>query len=49
LGVFEDRVLRRIFGSKWEEVAGGWRKVQNEELHDFHSSPRVVMVITSRK
>jgi hypothetical protein len=32
LRVFENRVLRRIFGPKWDEVTGGWRKLQNEEL-----------------
>jgi hypothetical protein len=35
LKVFENRVLRRIFGAKKEEVAGGWRRVYNEELHNF--------------
>jgi hypothetical protein len=35
LRLFEIRVLRRIFGSKKEEVAGGWRRLHNEELHNF--------------
>ena len=36
--MFDDRVLRKIFGSSWEEVTGVWRKLHNENLHDFHSS-----------
>jgi hypothetical protein len=39
LRVFENRVLRRIFGLKREEVTGGWRKLHNEELHNLYSSP----------
>jgi hypothetical protein len=35
----ENRVLRRIFGPKWEKVAGGWRRVHNEELHNLWASP----------
>jgi hypothetical protein len=46
--VFENRVLRRIFGSKRDEVVGEWRKLHNEELHDLYSSPTVVRVIKSR-
>jgi hypothetical protein len=38
LGVSENRVLRRIFGPKREEVAGGWRRLHNEELHNLHPS-----------
>jgi hypothetical protein len=38
--VFENRVLRRIFGLKRDEVTGEWRKLHNEELHDLYSSPR---------
>jgi hypothetical protein len=37
LRVFENRVLRRIFGLKRDEVTGGWRKLQNEELHNLYS------------
>jgi hypothetical protein len=37
--VFENRMLRRIFGPKWDEVTGGWRKLHNEELHSLYSSP----------
>jgi hypothetical protein len=36
LGVLENRVLRRIFGPKRDEVTGGWRKLHNEELHDLY-------------
>jgi hypothetical protein len=43
--VFENRVLRRIFGPKREEVTGGWRKLHNEELHDLNSSPRIIIKI----
>jgi hypothetical protein len=39
LRVFENRVLRRIFGSKGDEVTGGWRNLHNEELRDLYSSP----------
>jgi hypothetical protein len=39
LSVFENRVLRRIFGPKRDEVTGGWRKLHNEELHNMYSSP----------
>jgi PAS domain-containing protein len=46
--VFENRILRRIFGSKRDEVTGEWRKLHNEELHDLYSSPTIVTVIKSR-
>jgi hypothetical protein len=39
LRVFENRVLRRIFGPKRDEVIGGWRKLHNEELHNLYCSP----------
>jgi hypothetical protein len=39
--VLENRVLRRIFGRKRDEVAGGWRKLHNEELHNFYSTLQV--------
>jgi hypothetical protein len=40
--VFENRVLRRIFGPKRDEVTGGWRKLHNEELHNLYSSPSII-------
>jgi hypothetical protein len=48
LKVFENRVLRRIFGSKRDEVTGELRKLQTEELSDLYSSPNIVQVIKSR-
>jgi hypothetical protein len=48
LRVFEYRVLRRIFGSKRDEVTGEWRKLHNEEHHGLYSSPTIVRVIKSR-
>jgi hypothetical protein len=47
--VFENRVLRRIFGHKRDEVTGEWRKLYNEELNDLYSSPNIVLVIKSRR
>jgi hypothetical protein len=47
LRVFENRVLRRIFGPKREED-GSWRKLHNDELHSLYSSPNIVRVIKSR-
>jgi hypothetical protein len=49
LGVFENRMLRRIFGPNRDEVMGGWRKLHNEELHDLYSSPSIMRIIKSRK
>jgi hypothetical protein len=49
LRVFENRVLRRIFGSKRDEVTREWRKRHNEELNDLYCSPNVVRVIKSRR
>jgi hypothetical protein len=45
LKVFENRVLRRIFGSKREEVVGDWRRLHNEELHNLHSTTNIIRVI----
>jgi hypothetical protein len=46
--VFENRVLRRIFGPKRDEVTGEWRKLHNEELHNLYSSPDIIKLIKSR-
>jgi hypothetical protein len=43
--VFENRVLRRIVGPKWDEVTGEWRKLHNEEFNDLYSSTNIVRVI----
>jgi hypothetical protein len=45
----ENRALRRIFGPKREEVAGGWRRLHNEELHNLYASPNIIMFINSRR
>jgi hypothetical protein len=47
--VFENRVLRRIFGPKRDEVRGEWRKLHNEELHNLYSSPNIIRMIKSRR
>jgi hypothetical protein len=47
LRVFENRVLRRIFGPKRDEVTGEWRKLHNEELYDLYSSPSIIRIIKS--
>jgi hypothetical protein len=47
--VFENRVLRRILGSKRDEVMGDWRKMHNEELHNLYSSPYIIRMITPRR
>jgi hypothetical protein len=44
-----NRVLRRIFGPKREEVAGDWRRLHNEELHNLYASPNIIRVIKSRR
>jgi hypothetical protein len=46
--VFENRVLRRIFGTKRDEVTGGCRKLHNEELHNFHPSPNITTMKSRR-
>jgi hypothetical protein len=43
--VSENRVLRRVFGSKREEMAGGWRRLHNEKLHNLYASPNIIKVI----
>jgi hypothetical protein len=47
--MFENRVLRRIFGPKRDEVTGDWRKLHNEELHRLHSSLSIIRMIKSRR
>jgi hypothetical protein len=49
LRVFENRVLRRMFGPKRDEVTGDWRKLHNEELRDLYYSPTIVRVIKFRR
>jgi hypothetical protein len=49
LRVFENSVLRRIFGSRRDEVTGEWKKLYNEELSDLYSSTNIVQVITMRR
>jgi hypothetical protein len=49
LRVFQNRMLRRMFGRKRDEVTGEWRKLHNEELHDVYSSPTTVRVRKSRR
>jgi hypothetical protein len=46
---FENRVLRRIFGPKRDEVTGEWRKLLNKELRDLYSSPNIIRIIKSRE
>jgi hypothetical protein len=49
LRAFENRVLRRIFGTKTDEVTGDWRKLHNEELHDLYSSSNVIRMFKSMR
>jgi hypothetical protein len=49
LKVFENRVLRRIFGPKRDEVTGEWRKLHNNELRDLYSSPSIIRIIKPRR
>jgi hypothetical protein len=46
---FENRILRRIFGLKRDEVTGEWRKLHNEELHNLYSSPDIIRQVKSRQ
>jgi hypothetical protein len=47
--VFENRVLRRIFGPKIDEVTGEWRRLHNEVLHDLYSSPSIIRITKARR
>ena len=47
--MFENRVLRRVFGPKRDEVTGEWRKLRNEELNNLYSLPNIVQVVKSRR
>jgi hypothetical protein len=47
--VYENRVLRRIYGRKRDEVTGEWRKLHNEELRDLYSSPSIIRMIKSKR
>jgi hypothetical protein len=48
LRVFENRMVRRIFGPKRGEVTGGWRKLHNEKLHNMYSSPSIMRIMSRR-
>jgi hypothetical protein len=45
--VFENQILRRIFGLKGDEIIGGWKKLDNEELHNLYLSPNIIRLIKS--
>ena len=47
--MFENRLLKRIFGPKRDEVTGEWKKLHNEDLHDMYSSPNIIRLNKSRK
>jgi hypothetical protein len=47
LRVFENRVMRRTFGPKRDEVTGGWRKLHNEKIHNLYSSPNIIIMTNS--
>jgi hypothetical protein len=49
LRVFENRVLRTIFGPKRDEVTGEWKKLHNKEINDLYSSPNIIRVIISKR
>jgi hypothetical protein len=47
--VFENRVLRRIFEPKWDEMIGGWRKLHNEEFHNLYYWPNIIRIMKTRR
>jgi hypothetical protein len=47
--MFENKVLRRIFRPKRDEIIGGWRKLFNKELHNFYFSPNIIKMVKSRR
>jgi hypothetical protein len=47
--LFENRVLRRMFRSKRDDMTGGWRKLRNEELHNMYSLPSIIRMIKSSR
>jgi hypothetical protein len=49
LRLFENRVLRRIFGPKMDEVTGEWRKLHNEEVHNQYALPNIITMMKSRR
>jgi len=49
LRVLENRVLRTVFGLKRDEVMGEWRKLNNKEINDLHTSPNIILVMKSRR
>jgi hypothetical protein len=48
LKVFENRVLRRIFGLKMDEIIGGWRKLHDEYLHKLYTSPNIIRMTNEK-
>ena len=49
LGVFENKVLRKVFGAKKDEITGEWRKIYNAKLHALYSSPNIIRSLKSRR
>jgi hypothetical protein len=49
LKVFQNRMVRRIFGPRRDEVTGEWRKLHNEEVHDLYSSPSIIRIMKTRR